>query len=116
VAKIPKAKSEPEERFVISWRSIGGPAFEREYKFHPKRKWLFDFAWPRAMMAVEIEGGAYEGEHRGRHMRMTGFLADCEKYNEAAFRYWRVWRLTPDLIQPLLLERLATEVRRSLER
>ena len=111
VAKIPKAPSEPEERFALAWKVLGGPPFEREYRFCP-RLFRFDFAWPTAKCAVEIEGGIYEGEKRGRHMRMTGFLHDVEKYNEASFLAWRVWRLPPTLIQPALLTRLAEEIRR----
>src|SRR6187551_2874790 len=28
-----------------------------EHRFHPTRKWRFDYAFPIAMLAVEIEGG-----------------------------------------------------------
>jgi hypothetical protein len=73
--KIPKAKSEPEERFNIAWRSLGGPKPEREYRFC-ERKWRFDFAWPEVRIAVEIEGGINEGKRRGYHMRKEGFLKD----------------------------------------
>ena len=27
-----------------------------QLKFHPKRQWLFDFAWPLKKVAVEIQG------------------------------------------------------------
>ena len=113
-SKLPKAKSEPEERFALAWRVLGGPAFEREYEFAKPRMWRFDFAWPLARVAVEIEGGAWEGEHRGRHLRQLGFTDDCVKYAEGALLGWRVIRLTPPMIQPALLERLASEIRRSL--
>jgi len=63
--------------------------FEREYKFHPVRKWRFDFADPHGKVAVEIEGGAFSG---GRHTRGAGFIADCEKYNAAILMGWRVFR------------------------
>ena len=114
MAKIPAAKSEPEERFALAWRVLGGTAFEREYEFAKPRMWRFDFAWPLARVAVEIEGGIHEGASRGRHMRQTGFLEDCAKYNEASFLGWRVFRLPPAQIQPVLLERLASEIRRCL--
>ena len=29
-----------------------------QYKFHPARKWAFDFAWPEVMLAAEVDGGA----------------------------------------------------------
>jgi len=31
--------------------------------------------------------------HRGRHSRDAGFITDIEKYNEATFSGWRVFRL-----------------------
>ena len=61
-----------------------------EYKFHPTRKWKFDFAWPEMMLAVEVEGGT--GKNKGRHVRTLGFRGDCEKYNAAAVLGWLVLR------------------------
>ena len=112
--KIPKAKSEPEERFALAWRALDGPPFEREFAFAPPRKWRFDFAWPDSLIAVEIEGGAYEGEARGRHMRQGGFAADCEKYANCALMGWRCIRLTPAMIQPAMLNRIIMEIHRCL--
>lgn len=63
----------------------------RELKFHPTRRWRFDFAWPDQMVAVEIEGGTWSG---GRHNRGTGFESDCDKYNAAALAGWSVLRFT----------------------
>jgi len=70
--------------------------WEREYKFHPTRKWRFDFAWPLEKFAVEIEGGVWSG---GRHTRGKGFIEDCIKYNEAVMLGWRVIRVTTDMVQ-----------------
>ena len=64
---------------------------EREYRFHPDRKWRFDLAWPDNRLAVEIEGLTRSG---GRHQRMAGYTHDCEKYREAAKAGWRVLRYT----------------------
>ncbi len=66
-----------------------GVQHEREYRFHPKRRWRFDAAFPEAKVAIEIEGGVWI---RGRHNRASGFLKDCEKYNEAAALGWRIIR------------------------
>ena len=30
-----------------------------QYKFHPTRKWAFDFAWPEVMLAAEVDGGSH---------------------------------------------------------
>jgi very-short-patch-repair endonuclease len=66
---------------------------EREYRFHPTRKWRFDFAFPDRKLAIEIEGG-----NGGRHQRMGGFTADCEKYNAASLLGWRVLRYTTRMV------------------
>jgi hypothetical protein len=63
-----------------------------EHKFHPTRKWRFDYAFPESMVAVEVEGGVWTG---GRHTSGAGFLKDMEKYNTALLHGWRVYRVTP---------------------
>lgn len=68
---------------------------EREYRFHSTRRWRFDFAWPLAQVAVELEGGSWVG---GAHTRGAGFAKDCEKYNAATEMGWRIIRLTSDMI------------------
>ena len=65
----------------------------KEHKFHPKRKWRFDYAIPEHKIAIEVEGGVWTG---GRHIRAQGFLGDMEKYNTATLMGWRVFRTTPD--------------------
>ena len=85
-------QSDLEAAFAWYWMAIGDPDVKlvSEYRFHPTRKWRFDFAAPRYRVAVEIEGGVYQ---RGRHNRPAGFVADAEKYNAAAGMGWRVIRL-----------------------
>jgi very-short-patch-repair endonuclease len=63
----------------------------REYRFHPERKWRFDFAWPDQKLAAEVEGGIWTG---GAHTRGKHFNSDCEKYNAAALAGWRVLRFS----------------------
>ena len=70
----------------------GVTGYVREHRFHETRKWRLDFAWPAQRLAVEVEGGVWIG---GRHNRGTGFMADCEKYNELACLGWRLVRVTP---------------------
>lgn len=65
----------------------------KEYKFHPVRKWRFDYAIPEHKIALEVEGGVWT---EGRHVRAQGFLGDMEKYNTATLMGWRVFRTTPD--------------------
>lgn len=65
----------------------------KEFKFHPTRKWRFDYAIPAHKIAIEVEGGVWTG---GRHTSPKGFLNDMEKYNTATLMGWRVFRTTPD--------------------
>ena len=83
-----KAKSIIEETFAMHCNAYR-LAPVREHKFHPDRKWRFDFAWPDQMIAAECEGGIWTG---GRHTRGAGVLGDMEKYNQAALLGWAVFR------------------------
>lgn len=83
--------------YLVKLRSVPSLPLPRiEYKFHPERKWMFDFAWVKRKLAVEIEGGSWA---QGRHTRGSGFAADCEKYNAAALLGWRVLRFTGEQIE-----------------
>lgn len=71
-------------------------AFEREFQFHPTRKWRFDFMIVKPnsngkRIAVEVEGGSYM---QGRHQSKTGFAADLVKYNRAQIMGYMVLRYT----------------------
>jgi len=93
-----RPKSELEATFARYWTLLASdlPEPEREYRFHPTRRWRFDFAWPAEKVAVEIEGGIWT---RGRHVRGSGFEKDCEKYNMAVAEGWRVFRLTRGMLE-----------------
>lgn len=71
---------------------------QREYRFHATRKWRFDFAWPAARVALEVEGMVWRGKG-GRHQRAVGFEEDCRKYAEALCLRWRVLRVTGSQIK-----------------
>lgn len=64
----------------------------KEYRFHPTRRWRFDYAFPEYKIAIEVEGGVWT---QGRHTRPKGFLNDIEKYSTATVMGWRVLRTTP---------------------
>ena len=72
------------------------PGAVAEFRFHPSRRWRFDFAWPDKKLAVEIEGGTWSG---GRHTSGKGYRADCEKYSNAAIMGWAVIRVTTDMLR-----------------
>ncbi len=83
-------RSRLERRFEFLWLAVQGPALEREFRFHPTRKWRSDFAHIPSRTLIEIEGGIWIN---GRHNRGAGFITDIEKYNEATLAGWRVFRL-----------------------
>jgi hypothetical protein len=99
---LPALPSALEQAFATLWAKLtptgGMPAPDREFAFHEGRKWRFDFAWPKRMVAVELEG-LVRGKG-GRHQRVEGFALDCEKYNAAVMAGWAVLRYTSaDLAQ-----------------
>lgn len=81
--------------FTATVRSDLGAECVREYRFHPTRRWRFDYAIPAHRVALEVEGGVWTG---GRHISPTGFLGDMEKYNAATLMGWRVFRTTPQAL------------------
>jgi len=85
--------SQIEINLQFQLKCIGIEEPKTEYRFHPTRRWRFDFAWPSIKLAVECEGGNWTG---GRHTTGTGFESDCEKYNEAVLAGWSVLRFTGD--------------------
>ncbi len=107
VFRDPKPPSRLEMAFLALWRASGGPELEKEFRFHPTRKWRADFAHLPSRTLIEIEGGIYVN---GRHNRGAGFAADLEKYFEAALAGWRVVRLGPNELSLELIQRLITLV------
>jgi hypothetical protein len=78
--------------FTVICKTDLGVECVKEYKFHPERRWRFDYAIPAYKIALEVEGGVWT---QGRHTRPQGFLGDIEKYNTATLMGWRVFRTTP---------------------
>lgn len=86
------AKSSLEKKFeFILLASKLQKKFEPEVKFHPSRRWRFDFADWENMIAVELEGGTWI---QGGHSRGVGYEKDTIKYNEAVKLGWKVLRYT----------------------
>ncbi len=85
--------AEAPDPFPAYCTSYGLPAPTKEHRFHPDRRWRFDYAWPAERVALEVEGGVWT---EGRHVRGAGFLGDVEKYNAAALDGWTLLRTTPD--------------------
>lgn len=70
--------------------------FEREYKFHPTRKWRFDFANLDKKLAIELHGAIYT---RGRHSRGAGIEGDMEKINAAQELGWDVFCFSAGMVK-----------------
>lgn len=81
-------------RLTILLLSIHEIEFEREYKFHSKRKWRFDYVIHKYKVAIEYEGIFQPKKGKSRHTNVTGYVKDTEKYNAAAVLGWRVLRYT----------------------
>ena len=64
--------------------------YKTEQRFHPVRKWKFDYLIGEKL-AVEVDGSVYS---HGRHTRGKGYEADCEKLNEALILGYRVLRFS----------------------
>ncbi len=92
---------------MLLWQSLGGPALEREFRFHPVRKWRADFAHIESRTLIEVEGGVFV---QGRHTRAAGFIADCEKYFSAWLCGWAVVRLTAPQITAENIDRIIRRI------
>lgn len=111
-----------EDVLMLKVIEAGLPEPQREFRFHPKRMFRFDLAYPDIKVAVEVEGGSFSHPvkcHKcgsmvmmrtksgkmvkvfagGRHTRGAGYLRDIEKYNSAAILGWSVVRVTPDMVR-----------------
>lgn len=109
--KADKAKPKNDDRpaqIIAWWKSLGLPSAISEHRFHPKRKWRFDFAFVAEKLAVEIDGGIWI---QGRHSRGSGVVKEMEKFNAAACVGWRVLRYQPKDIMTMTA---AEEIRRAL--
>lgn len=94
-----KALSPLEEEFAQQLLSYGIEAV-RNYKFHPTRKWEFDFAILDLKIAVEIQGGTRRG---GGHTTHAGVTRDCRKGNAAILHGWKLLHGTSEQVHDLSL-------------
>lgn len=76
---------------IAYWCNEHLVTMETEYKFHPDRKWRFDWAIPALMLALEYEGIFAD---KSRHTTVSGYTGDVEKYNAAQQLGWRIIRIT----------------------
>ena len=83
--------SKLEEQFALQLKAEGIEGWEREYKFHPERRFRLDFAFLTQKVGVEIQGGTWIA---GRHSGGVGFERDCEKFNLATLFGWKILKFT----------------------
>lgn len=91
-----KEDSNKEASLLFYMKALGGgkiPSPSKQYKFHPTRKFQFDFAWVDKKVAVECDGGRYQFGG-GRHSSP----GDYDKLNEAAILGWKVIRFLNEQI------------------
>ena len=74
------------EKFKVAWDQWGfeGSDLEAEVRFHPTRRWRWDFAFPSKMVAVEINGIGYG------HLSVKGMARDAEKTRAGLELGWYV--------------------------
>jgi very-short-patch-repair endonuclease len=97
------SKSELEATFLHYWRLLAHdlPEPEREYRFHPVRRFRWDFAWPKRKVAVEIQGGTWMRTKMGRsggHAHPSRLEKDAEKYNLGQQEGWSVYLITGQML------------------
>lgn len=82
-----------EKTFLLYWRKKYDYPIIPQHRFHPKRQWLLDFAFPKVKLGIEIQGYG-----RG-HTSYEGMSRDCEKNNEAVRHGWSILFLMSDSIK-----------------
>jgi len=91
-----------QDAFTMALKAQTGIIAVKEYKFHDKRNWRFDYAIPDKKIFIECDGARFKKrQYRdkrtgqlittigGRHNSGKGFEDDCEKKNAATVLGWR---------------------------
>lgn len=104
VAKHYKKKSREKNwiaETLFTWCNARLLPLQEEYKFHPHRKWRFDWCVEPLKLAFEYEG-IYS--QQSRHTNRKGYSRDTEKYNAAITLGWRVFRYTASTFKNLEID------------
>ena len=94
-SKQNKTGSALEEKFLSIWRTLNGPDLLREYRFHPVRKWKFDFVHVKSSTAIEVNGGLWI---KSGHSTGSGIGRDYEKANAAILCGYQLFQLSSDML------------------
>jgi very-short-patch-repair endonuclease len=87
------ARERLEATLILQIRAAGLPLPVQQHRFHPARRWAFDFAWVDHQLACEVQGGTFSG---GAHVRGAGYQRDCEKAQAALLLGWRIIPVTSE--------------------
>jgi len=71
------------------------PEPEQQVAIIPRRRYKFDFVYPRLMVAIEVDGGTWKQTGQGRsagHAHPARITHDNEKRNIARLLGWRVFQ------------------------
>lgn len=93
---ILKTRPDYEDLLAFHIRAEGLPEPERQFRFHPTRRWRADFCWTRERLLVEVDGGIWT---EGRHTRGSGYEEDCRKLNAAAGQGYWVMRFSTGMVR-----------------
>jgi len=98
--------STSELKFIKYWETLYPDIdLHTEYRFTPPRRFRFDFASIDSKVAIEINGGNWI---RGRHTRASNLSNEYEKLNLATLNGWRVFVLSPEMINEDWLAKIAS--------
>lgn len=91
-------------RFLTLWRLLGGPELQTEFRFHPVRRWRFDYYHEPSKILLDLDGGTFV---RGGHSRGAQMIKDHEKRNTATSMGYKVFvlstgMLTSEFIKPII--------------
>lgn len=75
-----------------------------QVRFHPTRKWVFDFAWPVSRVAVEVQGMG------PGHCSLMGMTRDYDKMRAAILLNWKVIYLTSKHLHPSKIDSTCNDV------
>jgi very-short-patch-repair endonuclease len=90
------------------WCMEKGYKLQEEFRFHPARKYRFDFCIKELMIAVEYQGGIFM--EKSGHSNCHGATRDADKANLAQSEGWKVLTFTA-----LNYKNIITELKKNIK-
>jgi hypothetical protein len=82
--------------YHLYFKTYGFPDPDMEVRFHPTRRWRFDYVFP-GKVAIEIHGGIFTD--KPSHSSIAQRLRDMDKMNAAQLYGYLVLQFTPQQIR-----------------